>query len=73
MECRAISSKGVLGNVELLCYHTKQAAHSPPHSNDVAAKRLVFACDDVTEPQGLSDPDGHHLTFLPNPSLPRTA
>lgn len=58
-------------HVELLCYHAKQPACIFPRGNDVVATRLVFACDGLTEAQALIDPDGHHLTLLPSPTLQR--
>lgn len=60
-------------HVELLCYHSKRAAYASLRSNDIAATRLVFACDDVAAPRSLTDPDGHYLTLLPNPNPRRTA
>jgi hypothetical protein len=53
----------------LLCYRSvTRSEHTVVRSNDVAATRLVFEADGpssegATAPQGLIDPDGHHLVI----------
>jgi catechol 2,3-dioxygenase-like lactoylglutathione lyase family enzyme len=61
-------------HVELLCYE-KCVSRAPLQlsSNDIAATRLVFASGSAAMAERLTDPDGHHLTILPQSDLLRPA
>jgi catechol 2,3-dioxygenase-like lactoylglutathione lyase family enzyme len=69
VEVSALEPKQATPHVELLCYRSvTRSEHTVVRSNDVAATRLVFEADGpssegATAPQGLIDPDGHHLVI----------
>ena len=67
VEVTALALAQATPHVELLCYRSAPPGESIAfRSNDIAATRMVFEVDgwsseDVTNPQALLDPDGHHL------------
>ncbi|HEY5347863.1 MAG TPA: VOC family protein, partial [Rhizomicrobium sp.] len=64
VEVVALSPDAPTPHVELLCYQTSAHPGFAAHrSNDIACTRLVF--EGAIAPQGISDPDGHQLIFLP--------
>lgn len=67
VEVTALVPEQTTPHVELLCYRSVTRGESAVvRSNDVAATRLVFGVDGPSEkatPQGLIDPDGHHLVM----------
>jgi catechol 2,3-dioxygenase-like lactoylglutathione lyase family enzyme len=69
VEVTALEPEQTTPHVELLCYRSVTRSQSTIiRSNDVAATRLVFEADGsssggATAPQGLIDPDGHHLVI----------
>jgi catechol 2,3-dioxygenase-like lactoylglutathione lyase family enzyme len=69
VEVTALQPERTTPHVELLCYRSvTRDKNIVVHSNDVAATRLVFEADRLsstgtTAPQGLIDPDGHHLVI----------
>jgi catechol 2,3-dioxygenase-like lactoylglutathione lyase family enzyme len=71
VEVSALEPKQVTPHVELLCYRSvTRGDHTVFRSNDVVATRLVFeaerpSSEGATAPQGLIDPDGHHLVISP--------
>jgi catechol 2,3-dioxygenase-like lactoylglutathione lyase family enzyme len=80
VEVTALEGQQVTPHLELLCY--RSVVHGRiaiPRSEDVAATRLVFEADravspGATAPQGLIDPDGHHLVIVvPTDASPNQA
>jgi catechol 2,3-dioxygenase-like lactoylglutathione lyase family enzyme len=69
VEVTALAPEQTTPHVELLCYRSVVRGESViVRSNDVAATRLVFEVDGpssegATAPQGVIDPDGHHLVL----------
>jgi catechol 2,3-dioxygenase-like lactoylglutathione lyase family enzyme len=69
VEVTALEPAQTTPHVELLCYRSVTRGESTiVRSNDVAAAHLVFEADGpssggATAPQGLIDPDGHHLVI----------
>jgi catechol 2,3-dioxygenase-like lactoylglutathione lyase family enzyme len=69
VEVTALEPKLTTPHVELLCYRSvTRGDQTVVHGNDVAATRLVFEVDEPSSegamaPQGLIDPDGHHLVI----------
>jgi len=60
-------------HVELLCYEMEAQTRSVHcQSNDIACTRLIFkGMSDREHSRRLSDPDGHHLVFLPDANSQR--
>jgi catechol 2,3-dioxygenase-like lactoylglutathione lyase family enzyme len=68
VEVTALEPEQTTPHVELLCYRSVTRGESTiVRSNDVAATRLIFDVDgpssESATPQGLIDPDGHHLVI----------
>jgi catechol 2,3-dioxygenase-like lactoylglutathione lyase family enzyme len=68
VEVTALEPEQATPHVELLCYRSVTRGESTiVRSNDVAATRLIFDVDgpssESATPQGLIDPDGHHLVI----------
>jgi catechol 2,3-dioxygenase-like lactoylglutathione lyase family enzyme len=68
VEVTALEPEQATPHVELLCYRSVTRGQSTiVRSNDVAATRLIFEVDgpssESATPQGLIDPDGHHLVI----------
>jgi catechol 2,3-dioxygenase-like lactoylglutathione lyase family enzyme len=69
VEVTALEPKQPTPHVELLCYRSvMRGGDAAVCGNDVAATRLVFEVDgplsgSAMPPQGLIDPDGHHLVI----------
>jgi catechol 2,3-dioxygenase-like lactoylglutathione lyase family enzyme len=68
VEVTALEPEQTTPHVELLCYRSVARSKSTIfRSNDVAATRLIFDVDgpslESATPQGLIDPDGHHLVI----------
>jgi catechol 2,3-dioxygenase-like lactoylglutathione lyase family enzyme len=68
VEVTALEPEQATPHVELLCYRSGTRSESTiVSSNDVAATRLIFEVDgpssESATPQGLIDPDGHHLVI----------
>lgn len=68
VEVTALEPEQATPHVELLCYRSVTRGESTIiRSNDVAATRLIFDVDgpssESATPQGLIDPDGHHLVI----------
>jgi catechol 2,3-dioxygenase-like lactoylglutathione lyase family enzyme len=68
VEVTALEPEQATPHVELLCYRSvTQGESSVIRGNDVAATRLMFHVDwssaESVTPQGLIDPDGHHLVI----------
>jgi catechol 2,3-dioxygenase-like lactoylglutathione lyase family enzyme len=69
VEVTALQPERTTPHLELLCYRSViRGENIVVRGNDVAATRLVFEADRLsseraTAPQGLIDPDGHHLVM----------
>jgi len=69
VEVTALAPEQTTPHLELLCYRSvMRGEHTVVRSDDVAATRLVFEGDEPSSegamaPQGLIDPDGHHLVI----------
>ena len=69
VEVTALAPEQATPHVELLCYRSvARTGDAIVRNNDVAATRLVFEVDGpssegATAPQGVIDPDGHHLVL----------
>jgi catechol 2,3-dioxygenase-like lactoylglutathione lyase family enzyme len=68
VEVTALEPEQAPPHVELLCYRSGTRSESTiVSSNDLAATRLIFEVDgpssESATPQGLIDPDGHHLVI----------
>jgi catechol 2,3-dioxygenase-like lactoylglutathione lyase family enzyme len=69
VEVTALEPEQTTPHVELLCYRSVTRDEGTiVRSNDVVATRLVFEAEGpssggATAPQGLIDPDGHHLVI----------
>jgi catechol 2,3-dioxygenase-like lactoylglutathione lyase family enzyme len=69
VEVTALEPEQTTPHVELLCYRSAtRDEYTVVRGNDVAATRLVFEADGPSSegamaPQGLIDPDGHHLVI----------
>jgi catechol 2,3-dioxygenase-like lactoylglutathione lyase family enzyme len=71
VEVTALEGEQATPHLELLCYRSVVRGRTAIlRSEDVAATRLVFEADRPASqraiaPQGLIDPDGHHLVIVP--------
>jgi catechol 2,3-dioxygenase-like lactoylglutathione lyase family enzyme len=70
VEVTALEPEQTTPHIELLCYRSiTRGERTIVRSNDVAATRLIFDVDgpspESVTPQGLIDPDGHHLVICP--------
>ena len=80
VEVTALEPRQATPHLELLCY--RSVAHDQSavlHSNDVAATCLVLenvgpsSEEQIARQQPLTDPDGHHLLFVPRTTGGTTA
>jgi catechol 2,3-dioxygenase-like lactoylglutathione lyase family enzyme len=75
VEVTALETEQATPHLELLCYRSvTRGENDAVRGNDVAATRLVFEVDGAssegaTAPQGLIDPDGHHLVISAPPNV----